>query len=68
MNNPITTAVEALRRRRNLNATIKALHELTDRELKDIGLHRGGIEGIARGLLEVHRYERDKNEKRDTNG
>ena len=35
-----------LRVRRN----IEILSQLTDRELADIGLHRGGIERAARGV------------------
>jgi len=65
MTNMINSITEALRRKRNLRATIKALHALSDRELKDIGLHRSGIEGVAIGLLEVHRKERDKSEGKE---
>ena len=50
---------EALRRRRNMNATIKELHSLTDAELRDIGLTRGMIEEVARGVIDFHRTVRD---------
>jgi len=50
---------EMLRRRRNLNATIKQMHEMTDRELTDIGISRSQIEGVARGIIDVHRTVRD---------
>lgn len=65
MTNMITAISEALRRRRNLNATIKELHSLSDRELKDIGMHRSQIESIARGLIDIHRTVRDTNEGKD---
>ena len=50
---------EALRRRRNMNATIKELHSLTDAELLDIGITRGMIEEVARGVIDFHRTVRD---------
>ena len=50
---------EALRRRRNMNATIKELHSLTDAELRDIGLARGMIEEVCRGVIDFHRTVRD---------
>lgn len=61
MTNLITAMNEALRRRRNTNSTVRELHRLTDLELKDIGIHRGDIEAVARGILDVHRTVRDAN-------
>jgi uncharacterized protein YjiS (DUF1127 family) len=57
----ITAMAEALRRRRNINATITELHSLTDSELRDIGIHRENIETVARGLIDIHRTVRDTN-------
>lgn len=62
MTNMITSISEALRRRRNINATIKELHSLSDADLQDIGLHRGQIETVARGLIDIHRTVRDTND------
>jgi uncharacterized protein YjiS (DUF1127 family) len=55
----ITAVTEALRRRRNTNATINELHKLSDAELKDIGIARGNIEAVARGIIDMHRVVRD---------
>jgi len=63
MTNMITTIAEALRRRRNINATITELHKLSDADLHDIGIARGNIETVARGLIDIHRTVRDTNEK-----
>ena len=57
----ITAISEALRRRRNINATINELHNLSDAELHDIGIARGNIETVARGLIDIHRTVRDAN-------
>ena len=62
MTNMITALSEALRRRRNINATIAELHSLSDAELRDIGIHRQNIETVARGLIDIHRTVRDTNE------
>ncbi len=59
MTNMITTMAEALRRRRNINATINELHKLSDADLHDIGIARGNIETVARGLIDIHRVVRD---------
>ena len=59
MTNMITALAEALRRRRNINATITELHNLSDAELQDIGIPRGNIETVARGLIDIHRVVRD---------
>ena len=59
MTNMITAISEALRRRRNI--TIHELHSLSDAELNDIGIHRGNIETVARGLIDIHRTVRDTN-------
>lgn len=59
MTNMIKAVSEALRRRRNTNATIKELHSLSDHDLADIGLHRSQIETVARGLIDIHRTVRD---------
>ena len=61
MTNMITSLAEALRRRRNINATINELHSLSDSELRDIGIHRENIETVARGLIDIHRTVRDTN-------
>ena len=61
MPNLIKAMNEAMRRRRNTNSTVRELHRLTDLELKDIGIHRGDIEAVARGILDVHRTVRDSN-------
>ena len=61
MTNMITAIGEALRRRRNINATITELHSLSDSELRDIGIHRENIETVARGLIDIHRTVRDTN-------
>ena len=59
MTNMIKAVSEALRRRRNTNATIKELHSLSDHDLADIGLHRSQIKTVARGLIDIHRTVRD---------
>ena len=61
MTNMITSLAEALRRRRNINATINELHSLSDSELNDIGIRRENIETVARGLIDIHRTVRDTN-------
>ena len=61
MTNMITAVTEALRRRRNINATINELHSLSDAELQDIGINRSNIETVARGLIDIHRTVRDTN-------
>ena len=61
MTNMITAIAEALRQRRNINATITELHKLSDADLHDIGIARGNIETVARGLIDVHRTVRDAN-------
>jgi uncharacterized protein YjiS (DUF1127 family) len=43
-------AVAGLRVWRRTRATEKALAELTDTQLHDIGLHRGAIPGVAEAL------------------
>ena len=63
MTNMIKAMAEALRRRRNINATIAELHKLSDADLRDIGIARGNIETVARGLIDVHRTVRDTNNK-----
>jgi uncharacterized protein YjiS (DUF1127 family) len=50
---------EVLRKRSNMNATIKEMHMLTDAELNDIGINRSEIENIARGIIDFHRNVRD---------
>ena len=61
MTNMITAIAEALRRRRNINATIHELHSLSDAELRDIGIYRENIDIVARGLIDIHRTVRDTN-------
>lgn len=38
----------AAQREHRLRATIRTLHGLNDRTLRDIGLHRGNIEDVVR--------------------
>lgn len=52
---------EWFRQRRNINATIKELHKLNDKELQDIGIHRSQIESVARNIVDFHREVRDRN-------
>ena len=63
MTNMIKAMTEALRRRRNINATITELHSLSDADLNDIGIRRENIETVARGLIDIHRTVRDTNDK-----
>ena len=51
---------ELLRKRANMNATIRELHMLSDAELKDVGIERGQIEEVARSIIDFHRAVRDK--------
>ena len=53
---------ETMRRRRNMNNTIDELNKLSDTELNDIGIGRGDIQRIARGVIDFHRTVRDINE------
>jgi len=57
--NKIGRWAEVIRKRANMNATIRELHLLTDNELKDIGIDRGQIEMVARGIIDFHRTVRD---------
>ena len=57
----VNRVADALRKRRNINNTIKILHAMTDAELRDIGLKRGDIETVARGVVDVHRTVREFN-------
>ena len=61
MTNMVKAITEALRRRRNINNTIKELHSLSDLELNDIGIARANIEVVARGLIDIQRVVRDNN-------
>jgi uncharacterized protein YjiS (DUF1127 family) len=58
---------ETLRRRRNMNATIKSLHELNDLELRDIGIHRTQIDEVARSVIDFHRTVRNITEQESKN-
>ena len=62
MKNPIKSVMEMMRRRRNLNNTMDTLHGMSDSMLKDIGITRGDIDRVARGVIDVHRTVRDINE------
>jgi hypothetical protein len=42
-----------------MNSTVNELHKLTDAELRDIGIKRGDIDTIARGVIDFHRTVRD---------
>ena len=55
----IKDVAESIRRRANMNATIRELHQLSDDELKDVGIPRGKIEEVARGIIDFHRLVRD---------
>ena len=57
--NLINKVAEKLRQRKNTNNTLKLLHSMTDRDLRDIGITRGDIDAVARGILDVHRTARD---------
>ena len=48
-----------IRKRANMNATIRELHLLNDYQLKDLGIERGQIESVARGIIDFHRTVRD---------
>lgn len=61
--NWISTVAEKLRRRVNINATIRELHMLNDYQLKDLGIMRGQIDSVARGIIDFHRLVRDKSEE-----
>ena len=57
--NLISKVAEKLRQRKNTNNTLKLLHSMDDKSLKDIGITRGDIDAVARGVLDVHRTARD---------
>jgi len=44
---PIAALIDAWRRQRMQGATLRTLHSLDDRTLRDLGLHRSEIAGIA---------------------
>jgi uncharacterized protein YjiS (DUF1127 family) len=46
------SAVDAVAAWRNARATANALDDLTDRQLADIGLHRGDIAEVAETLAQ----------------
>lgn len=50
---------ENLRKRKNMNETIRELNKLTDAELMDIGINRSQINSVARGVIDFHRTVRD---------
>jgi len=50
---------ELIRKRVNMNATVRELHLLNDYQLKDLGISRGQIESVARGIIDFHRTVRD---------
>lgn len=55
MPNIITAVSDALQRRYNVNATIKRLHSLSDKQLRDIAIDRGNIEQVARNMAKAAR-------------
>ena len=59
MMNELSKWTDVIRKRRNMNQTIKELHRLTDSELKDIGINRGDIDNVARSIIDFHRNVRD---------
>jgi len=48
-----------------MNATIRELHQLSDDELKDVGIPRGKIEEVARGIIDFHRLVRDNQKSKE---
>ena len=52
---------KSLEHRSKVNATIKELSKLTDRELNDIGIARGDIWSIAHEDASFRRYAYDPN-------
>jgi len=61
----IKDVAESIRRRANMNATIRELHQLSDDELKDVGIPRGKIEEVARGIIDFHRLVRDNQKSKE---
>ena len=61
----IKDVAENIRRRANMNATIRELHQLSDDELKDVGIPRGQIEEVARGIIDFHRLVRDNQKSKE---
>tara|TARA_R110000868_G_scaffold68729_2_gene203288 strand:+ start:230 stop:430 length:201 start_codon:yes stop_codon:yes gene_type:complete len=61
----IKDVAESIRRRANMNATIRELHQLSDDELKDVGIPRGQIEEVARGIIDFHRLVRDNQKSKE---
>ena len=59
MMNELGKWTDVIRKRRNMNQTIKELHRLTDSELRDIGINRGDIDNVARSIIDFHRNVRD---------
>jgi uncharacterized protein YjiS (DUF1127 family) len=59
MMNELSKWTDVIRKRRNMNQTIKELHRLTDSELRDIGINRGDIDNVARSIIDFHRNVRD---------
>ena len=50
----MNTLTTYMRKRSNYKRTLNELNSLTDRELADLGLHRGMIRSIALGHYERH--------------
>ena len=48
----MNTLTDYMRKRSNYKRTLNELNSLTDRELDDLGLHRGMIRSVARGHYE----------------
>ena len=57
--NVLSKVLEIMRQRRNTKETLRILHSMSDYDLKDIGITRCEIDGVARGILDVHRAARD---------
>ena len=47
----LTSTLEFIGRRHAESRAAAQLHAMTDRQLADIGLHRGQIDDVVRGLL-----------------
>lgn len=50
----MNTLTTYMRKRSNYKRTLNELNSLTDRELADLGLHRGMIRSVALGHYERH--------------
>jgi uncharacterized protein YjiS (DUF1127 family) len=49
---PYMSLVRAIERRSHIRSTIKTLNSLSDRELDDMGICRGMIDDVAKGVYQ----------------